>query len=706
MASLRLACAALVLAVVAVGPRVVCARRAGGGVLQDKAAGDKVSSVGRQRPVYYIYGSAELIRKKRAPGSSFLERLKRQVIGEPTTAAEEETPPEIRSLSVATRISSRFAQTVIHTEMVNPLDEDAVAAFKVRIPEVAFMSNFTMVIDDELYVAEVKSKEEAEEDFEEAQRQNKTAGMVGQEADYVSADDLRGMERFVVSINVAAGSSVQFTLTYQELLERRNGLYEHRTSIRPGQIVPQLLVEVNIYEPQGITSLDVIEPFQGSNSLELQDTEILDALVEVKEIAYRPSEERQQAMDEDGVVGDFIVRYDVNHGEDAGLIRTENDYFVHFFSPSNLEPLDKNIIFVIDISGSMSGKKIDQTREAMLTILDQLRAGDTFMLLLFDDKTEYWPSSQMLVPAHGDNIQAAKVYVEDNVIADGSTNLHDGLVEACNKLRDIGQYGSGIIVLLTDGQPSAGITSRSEILSNVGEASAGKISIFSLGFGFDLDYDLVQAVSFRNNGFARRIYIGVDADVQLENFYEEINTPVIYDVKMIYDGSVVDTNSLTKFKFPQYFAGSELVVAGKLLADAPSEWECQVTGVGRSIIELNKKVDTTDMGIPEQADAAYSAGFLEKLYIYMKIKDLLRQEIMTDNAEELKEIRAYALQLALDYHLVTPLTSFIVVQNDVSDSGGQWGMADAGMALGMAHVVTSHPVALSLGLALSLVAWM
>ena len=88
----------------------------------------------------------------------------------------------------------------------------------------------------------------------------------------------------------------------------------------------------------------------------------------------------------------LVVSYDVNHQNGIGDITVVGDTVIHSFAPKDLSPLPKNIIFVIDVSGSMSGRKIEQTLEAMLTILDQLREEDMFMFILFESDLRYWPT--------------------------------------------------------------------------------------------------------------------------------------------------------------------------------------------------------------------------------------------------------------------------------------------------------------------------
>ena len=98
-------------------------------------------------------------------------------------------------------------------------------------------------------------------------------------------------------------------------------------------------------------------------------------------------------------------------------LQVVNGYFVHYFSPEGIPPVMKNVVFVIDVSGSMSGTKIQQTREAMETILDQLREGDTFNIVTFQSHINTWQTSQM-VPVTPDTIKSAQAFAR-NLRANG-----------------------------------------------------------------------------------------------------------------------------------------------------------------------------------------------------------------------------------------------------------------------------------------------
>lgn len=567
--------------------------------------------------------------------------------------------PSITDFSARSTVSSRFAETVFHCEMYNPFEENSDVVFKVQLPSSAFISNFTMVINGQLYVAQVKAKAVAREEYEEAVKRNLTAGLVSSGFEEPNRD----FEWFVLSVNVGSKTPVIFELSYQELLMRSRGFFTHALSIQPSQVVENFVIYVEVNEPQGIASFEVEEPISPDHG-SLVDTVITASdNGKVKAVTFKPKDQKVQALINDLSQGSqFKVKYDVIHEYDAGNVQIEDEYFVHFFSPAGTQliPLGKNIVFVVDISGSMSGQKILQTREAMLTILDQLRAEDFFLILLFDSVTSTWPRIGDVVPATSRNIADAKDFVTANLVASGGTNIYDALVQAVNIIKTVGKVGSNMIIFLTDGEATSGETRSDVITQDVSHEANGKVSIFSLGFGFRLDYSLLQSLSYRTGGFPRRIYEDQDASEQLGNFFDEIATPLIYDVRIDYPDSVVDENSLTSLKFTQYFDGSEIVVAGKLIPDSSDQWRYQVSGRGADIILLTKSVDSSL--IPPDLAAIVAPGTIERMYAYYKIKNLLLDRYIYDDADLIKESEQHALDLALHYKLVTRLTSLVITE--------------------------------------------
>lgn len=124
---------------------------------------------------------------------------------------------------------------------------------------------------------------------------------------------------------------------------------------------------------------------------------------------------------------------------------------------------------------------------------------------------------------------------------------------------------TSLIIFLTDGEPTSGITNSERILENVRNANKDNHpTLFALGLGQGVSFPFLQKLSLQNDGIARKIYEDSDASIQLEGFYNEVSTPVMSDVKVRYIGDDVENGSLTNSNFSTFFQGSELVVAGKL----------------------------------------------------------------------------------------------------------------------------------------------
>ncbi|XP_025311934.1 inter-alpha-trypsin inhibitor heavy chain H3-like isoform X1 [Canis lupus familiaris] len=136
---------------------------------------------------------------------------------------------EVYSTKISCKVTSRFAHNVVTTRAVYRADTAKEVSFDVELPKTAFITNFTLTIDGVTYPGNVKEKEVAKKQYEKAVSQGKTAGLVKASG--------RKLEKFTVSVNVAAGSKVTFELTYEELLKRRKGKYEMYLKVQPKQLV-------------------------------------------------------------------------------------------------------------------------------------------------------------------------------------------------------------------------------------------------------------------------------------------------------------------------------------------------------------------------------------------------------------------------------------------------------------------------------------
>merc|ERR1711936_884897 len=297
-------------------------------------------------------------------------------------------------------------------------------------------------IKEKEYVSEVKEKAEAKEEFEEAVVNGAGAGLVSK----VSRDS----SVFSVDANVEPGDKVVFRLTYEELLERSNEGYEYAINVNPGQVVEDFRVEVNINESLPLTDLKVPKLVE-SNEIDFNEDEGDDVneAAEVTRgvsgsdhnalIVFAPDQEYQEAAGDQGVSGKFIVSYDVDRSSQESEVQVIDGYFVHFFAPDDLETLPKHVVYVLDISGSMSGKKLDQMKDAMFTVLDDMKDTDFFNIFAFSSEVKHWDTDlgfqsveqavSSSYPATEENKNLAISSVLD-LEASGSTNINDALDEA------------------------------------------------------------------------------------------------------------------------------------------------------------------------------------------------------------------------------------------------------------------------------------
>ncbi|XP_037626205.1 inter-alpha-trypsin inhibitor heavy chain H3-like isoform X5 [Sebastes umbrosus] len=549
---------------------------------------------------------------------------------------------DIYSFHINSTVTSRYATTVITSRVANRMNESKEIEFHVRIPKNAFISKFRMFIDGQVYDGVVKGKEKALQQYTEAVSRGQSAGIVSSVG--------RTLEEFKTSVTVAAHKKITFELTYEELLKRRLGKYELQIHARPMQPVKDFKVDVYINEKAGINFIEV----KGGLSTKALANAITKTHADKQAWVYfYPTEDQQRTCDscgEQGMNGDLVIVYDVNRNTSLGDIKRSSGYFVHHFAPYGLARIPKNVVFVIDQSGSMHGRKMQQTRIALIHILNDLAEDDHFGLFTFDNNIYHW--KRELVQANEENLESAKKFARD-IKERGSTDINRAVLEGARMLNAHPREGSAsILILLTDGDPTSGVTNLEQIQSNVRGAIAGKFPLYCLGFGFDVYFEFLEKMSLQNNGVARRIYEDSDADLQLKGFYEEVATPLLTDVTMIYNGGT----NLTQTNFSQYYNGSEIVVAGQITDNDIETFTAQVVAISR-----NRKMTFSDTNATVESTETASGSHIQRVWAYLTVKQLLEKELLLSGPEK-ENVKKEALELSLKYSFVTPLTSMVVTK--------------------------------------------
>ncbi|KAF6312956.1 inter-alpha-trypsin inhibitor heavy chain 3 [Rhinolophus ferrumequinum] len=574
---------------------------------------------------------------------------------------------EIHSTKISCKVTSRFAHNVVTTKAINRANTAKEVSFDVELPKTAFITNFSLTIDGVTYPGNVKEKEVAKKQYEKAVSQGKTAGLVKASG--------RKLEKFTVSVNVAAGSSVTFELTYEELLKRHKGKYEMYLKVQPKQLVKHFEIEADIFEPQGISTLDAKASFITNDVLSSALTKFFSG--KKGHVSFKPSLDQQRSCPTctDSLIdGEFTISYDVNR-ESPANVQIVNGYFVHFFAPQGLPVVPKNIVFVIDVSGSMQGRKMEQTKDALLKILDDMKEDDFLNFILFSGDVTIWKEN--LVQATPENIQEAREFVR-SIQDQGMTNINDGLLRGISMLKEAREKhrvldrSTSIVIMLTDGDANVGESRPPKIQENVRNAIGGKFPLYNLGFGNNLNYNFLESMALENHGFARRIYEDSDANLQLQGFYEEVANPLLTGVEVEYpENAILD---LTQNTYKHFYDGSEIVVAGRLVDEEMNNFKADVKGHGAvNDLTFTEEVDMKEMEKALKEQDYIFGNYIERLWAYLTIEQLLEKR-KNAQGDEKENLTAQALDLSLKYHFVTPLTSMVVTKPE--DNKNQMAIAD------------------------------
>ncbi|KAK6176956.1 hypothetical protein SNE40_015157 [Patella caerulea] len=566
--------------------------------------------------------------------------------------SEQRAATVVESLHVSTDVKYRFATTRVSSTISNPSRLTREVSMDVILPESAFIADFVMDVEGKEYKGLVEEKESAKRKYLKAKKEGESAGHL--------AARPRDTNRFVVQVNIKAMKKVSFNLTYQEVLKRKRGYYDHTLYINPGEPVSDLRVDVNILESRPITFLKV-PPIRDDllTSVNLTANNPYAYIIrnnnQSAHITFRPTIAEQTESNPWGISGMFSVLYDIERDFDAGDVLIIDGYFVHFFAPKLNFPLPKDILFILDTSVSMDFGKLDQLKAAMKIILSELRPGDRFNILDFNTYSEFWNNEDM-VPVTDANLVKAVQQIE-NLQTKGATDINEAMLKGVNFLYDhASEHNRSVIVFLTDGRSTVGETKDSLILENIRDSNRYHIPIYTLAFGVYADWQLMKKIAVQNDGFARRIYEEADSALQIKGFYDEVSTSMITDLNFDYLDESVE--GVTDSDFSNYFNGSEILVAGKLLNGSLESLPIHIRGnTSQGLIELE-----LEGHIRRQQEIENFKDITEKMWAYLKIQDILRNREGAIEEEEREALKKQAVDMSIQYNFVTPVTSMVVTK--------------------------------------------
>ncbi len=335
-----------------------------------------------------------------------------------------------------------------------------------------------------------------------------------------------------------------------------------------------------------------------------------------------------------GLVGTSLVTYAPG---------SENGYFMLLVSPPQTEDgavQPRDLTLVVDVSGSMSGDKIEQAKAALRQALGTLRAEDRFRLISFSSRVTNFRDG--FTAATAENLSAARAFV-DGLIADGGTNIAGALEAALGST--VAEERLPIIVFVTDGIPSVGDQAPEHIAQTAG-SHIGRARIFTVGVGSDVNTYLLDRLATEGRGTAEYVAPDANVEVAMGGLLGKIAHPALTNLRI--EGAPVTLQQTYPSRLPDVFFGEELVIFGRYQGEANG----QITVVG----QRNGRTErfTTDAAFPaSETDNA----FIPRLWASRRIGELTRQ-IRIEGATPalIQDVR----DLGLRYGILTEYTSYLV----------------------------------------------
>lgn len=530
-------------------------------------------------------------------------------------------------------IHETLAEVNISGFFYNPSGELVLDDFNIEIPTGAYVDNITLQQGNATYWGRVMELQEAQEAFINATEANRSATLLTQ----------IGQHKFKVDYSIKANSRIRISLIYFKRIVRFKGHYDLSFNVEPILEQNPQVIDANytIYSP--IRSIvNVIGP-SGSSI-----------------IYHSPHQVSVKIADLSISEGIIPLSYDLTGSSLGGNILAyyngTREFFISTFSPSlselGTEGLPKDFVFIIDVSGSMSGDKIDQAKSALAYIIEQLHVDDRFAIVSFSDQIS--TASQSLIDrSDSETVDYIKGWVAA-LSAGGSTDIHGALLAGLEYFKE--SERPSILVLLTDGKPTSGITDPLTIEEKFRGANIAGVSLFTLGFGNEVNFQFLGRLARQNSGDAFKIEVDVDAAEQITDFYESVSTPILKDVKLTVNSGVVN-NLVYPYFIPNLFDGSEVFLVGE--RESGETIDLTITG------ESSAGEEEYQMILSNPSSNEIKDSWVENIWAIAKIDDLINRIEYGDTSNDTKDL---VLSMALYYGIVTPYTAIFIDTLDIEDS--------------------------------------
>jgi Ca-activated chloride channel family protein len=537
-------------------------------------------------------------------------------------------PLEVSSHHVDVKIDGQVAVTSIDQEFYNPNDQRLEGIYMFPVPKGAHIDKFSMEIGGKMVDAELLRADKARQIYEDIVRKMRDPALL----------EYAGRDLFKARIfPIEPRSRKPIKISYTELLRSDAGtvtysyaLSTEKFSARP---IKSLSLKVEVKTEQPLASI-----YSPSHKVEIRRDGPNRAV-----IGYESKDEKPDT--------DFQLVYS-SEKRDIGLSLIthksggEDGYFLLLAAPTvakETKPAPKDVVFVVDTSGSMAGAKLQQAKKALQFCVENLNTNDRFEIVRFSTEAESLFGK--LSEADSEHRKRASNFIAD-LKPIGGTAIADALQTAF-KARTEKSERPFVIIFLTDGLPTVGTRNPDEIVADV--KKAGDARIFSFGIGSDVNTQLLDQIAEGTRAFSQYVLENEDLEVKVSNFYTRIREPVLTNARLEFGGGV-RTSKLYPAQLPDLFKGDQLVLTGRY--SGSGEVETKLTGMANGREQtFTYKVKFDDS----------SNDYVARLWATRRVGFLL-DEIRIHG--ETTELRDEATDLARRYGIVTPYTAYLIVEDE------------------------------------------
>jgi Ca-activated chloride channel homolog len=572
-----------------------------------------------------------------------------------------EIPLPLKHTDVQAAIAGYIATVDVTQQYHNPYESKIEAVYVFPLPENAAVNEFLMTVGERKIRGIIREREEAEKIYQEAKSQGYVASLLTQERPNIFTQSVA---------NIEPGKQIDINIRYFNTLAYDDGWYEF---VFPMVVGPR-------FNPPGSTD-GVGAVGRGSAGASGQKTEVqylkpdersghyislsvaIDAgvaiekidsrnhVIEVKKSSPEKAEVRLGRLD--AVPNkDFVLRYQVAGETVKSAIMTHRDKHGGFFTMMVYPPKDLNnlkrkpmeMIFVLDCSGSMNGRPIEQAKAAAERTLRLLEPDDTFQIIRFSNNASQLGPKPVIASA--DNVRRGLDYLK-SLQGEGGTMMIEGIKAALDFPHD--EKRLRFVSFLTDGY----IGNEAQIFGEI-HKRLGATRIFSFGVGSSVNRYLLDGMA--RMGKVAVAYLGLNdsgADV-MNRFFERISHPAMTDVSIDWGGMKVE--DIYPKRVPDLFVGRPVVVTGRF------------SGKGSTTVRIKGQAGdkAREVTIPVNlGDATATHTGLAAVWARMKIAELSQQAIMEPGEKWPGQIKA----VALEYGLMSSYTAFVAVDSLTKTAG-------------------------------------